>query len=120
MWDTEMQNLFLIGVILLKIIVIVLILLLTVAYLTFFERRIIGFIQAPIGPNRVWSLRLVKPISDVIKLLNKEIIIPTASNRYLFVVAPVITLGTSLAAWAVIPFDSVNVLANINAGVLFV
>ena len=62
---------------------------------------------------------LLQPIADVLKLLCKEIIIPNASNRYLFIFAPIISLGTSLAAWAVIPFDKTAVLANINAGVLF-
>jgi NADH-quinone oxidoreductase subunit H len=115
-----MQDLFLVGVILIKIIVIIVALLLTVAYLTFLERKVIGYIQARIGPNRIGPFGLLQPIADIIKLLNKEIIIPNASNRYLFIVAPVISLGTSLAAWSVIPFDQVNVLANINAGVLFV
>jgi NADH-quinone oxidoreductase subunit H len=76
--------------------------------------------QSRIGPNRIGPLGLLQPIADVIKLLNKEIIFPQASNRYLFVIAPVISLGTSLAAWAVIPFDKTAVLANINAGVLFI
>jgi NADH-quinone oxidoreductase subunit H len=115
-----MQDLLIVGVILIKIIVIILALLLTVAYLTFLERKVIGYIQSRIGPNRIGPLGLLQPIADIIKLLNKEIIIPSASNRYLFVFAPVISLGTSLAAWSVIPFDQVNVLANINAGVLFV
>lgn len=115
-----MQDVFLVGVILIKIIVIIIALLLTVAYLTYLERKVIGFIQSRIGPNRIGPFGLFQPIADIIKLLNKEIIIPNASNRYLFVVAPVISLGTSLAAWSVIPFDQVNVLANINAGVLFV
>jgi NADH-quinone oxidoreductase subunit H len=115
-----MQDILLVGIILIKIIVIIVALLLTVAYLTFLERKVIGYMQSRIGPNRIGPLGLLQPIADIIKLLNKEIIIPQVSNRYLFIVAPVITLGTSLAAWAVIPFDQVNVLANINAGILFV
>lgn len=115
-----MQDIFLVGVILIKIIVIIVALLLTVAYLTFLERKVIGYIQSRIGPNRIGPLGLLQPIADIIKLLNKEIIVPSASNRYLFVTAPIISLGTALAAWSVIPFDQVNVLANINAGVLFV
>lgn len=115
-----MEGIFLLAMIVVKIIVIIIALLLSVAYLTYFERKVISFIQSRIGPNRLGPSGLLQPIADIIKLLNKEIIIPSASNRYLFVTAPIISLGTSLAAWAVIPFDKVNVLANINAGVLFV
>jgi NADH-quinone oxidoreductase subunit H len=115
-----MTELLLIGGILAKIIAIVLVLLLVVAYLTYIERKIIGAMQVRIGPNRVGLFGLAQPFADVIKLLNKEIIIPTASNRFLFVIAPVISIGTALAAWAAIPFDQGAVLANINAGVLYV
>ncbi|MCC2667511.1 MAG: nuoH [Gammaproteobacteria bacterium] len=115
-----MEELLLIAWIVVKIIAIVLVLLLSVAYLTFFERKVIGYMQSRVGPNRIGPLGLLQPIADVIKLLNKEIIFPEASNKYLFVIAPIISLGTSLAAWAVIPFDKTIVLANINAGVLFV
>ena len=115
-----MEGLLLIAWIVVKIIAIILVLLLSVAYLTFFERKVIGYMQSRIGPNRIGPLGLLQPIADVIKLLNKEIIFPEASNKYLFVIAPIISLGTSLAAWAVIPFDKTAVLANINAGVLFV
>jgi len=114
-----MQDLLLVGLIVIKIIVIVVALLLSVAYLTFLERKVIGYMQTRIGPNRVGPLGLAQPFADVIKLLTKEIIIPTASNRYLFLIAPMISLATALAGWAVIPFDKVNVLANINAGVLY-
>jgi NADH-quinone oxidoreductase subunit H len=115
-----MDGLLLIGLIILKIVGIILVLLLTVAYLTFFERKVLGYIQVRIGPNRVGPRGLFQPFADIIKLLCKEIIIPNASNRYLFVIAPIISLGTSIAAWSVIPFDQGAVLANINAGVLFV
>lgn len=115
-----MEGLLLIGWIIVKIIAIILVLLLSVAYLTFFERKVISYMQCRIGPNRIGPLGLLQPIADIIKLLNKEIIFPQASNRYLFVIAPIISLGTSLAAWAVIPFDKTAVLANINAGVLFI
>ncbi len=115
-----MESLLLVAGILLKIIGIVLVLLGAVAYLVLLERKVIGFMQSRVGPNRVGPFGLFQPIADIIKLLTKEVIIPSASNRYLFLVAPIISLGTSLAAWAVIPFDQAVVLANINAGVLFV
>src|SRR3989344_1408267 len=107
-----MAELLLIAMIVAKIIGIVIVLLVAVAYLTFLERKVIGYMQTRIGPNRVGLLGLGQPIADVLKLLNKEIIIPTASNRFLFVVAPIISIGTALAAWAVVPFDQAFVLAN--------
>lgn len=104
--------------IIVKVLVFVLCLLLAVAYLTFAERRVIGFIQCRMGPNRVGYFGLGQPIADVIKLLCKEIIIPTTSNRYLFVIAPILTLAPALAAWSVIPLDQGLALANVNAGLL--
>ena len=99
--------------------------LITVAYFTYAERKVIGFIQGRIGPNRVgffgfslWGLG--QPIADAVKLIVKEIIVPTGSNRALFIIAPILSLAPSLAAWAVIPFDDTKVLANINAGLLYV
>ncbi len=115
-----MEGILVIGLIVVKIVAIILVLLLTVAYLTFFERKVLGYIQVRIGPNRVGPRGLFQPFADIIKLLCKEIIIPNASNRYLFIAAPIISLGTSIAAWSVIPFTQGAVLANINAGVLFV
>lgn len=115
-----MEGLLLVAQIVAKIIVVLVVLLLSVAYLTFLERKIIGYMQTRIGPNRVGPRGLLQPIADVLKLLNKEIIVPTASNRYLFIIAPMISMTTALAAWAVIPFDRLTVLANINAGVLYV
>lgn len=115
-----MEGILLVGTIVLKIFIVVLILLGVVAYLTLAERKVLGFIQSRIGPNRVGPYGLLQPIADVIKLLNKEIILPHEANRFLFVIAPIISLGTSLAAWAVIPFDMAFVIANINAGVLFI
>lgn len=115
-----MADLILVGMILLKILGIVVALLLSVAYLTYLERKVIGFMQNRIGPNRLGPLGLLQPIADVLKLLNKELIIPTASNRFLFIIAPMISIGTALAAWAAIPLDKTFVLANINAGVLYI
>ena len=103
-----------------KILLIVAILMLAVAYLTLAERKVIGYIQMRIGPNRVGPRGLLQPIADGLKLLLKEIILPTRSNLYLFVLAPVLAIGPALAAWAVIPFDAGMVLADINAGLLYV
>jgi NADH-quinone oxidoreductase subunit H len=102
-----------------KILIIVLPLLGVVAYLTLAERKVVGYIQSRIGPNRVGIRGIGQPIADVVKLLFKEIVVPTASNRYLFVIAPVLAIAPALTAWAVIPFDKNLVLADINAGILF-
>lgn len=105
--------------IVIKILAIVLPLLLCVAYVTYAERKVIGYIQVRIGPNRVGFIGLLQPIADLIKLITKEIIVPTRSNKYLFVIAPLFALVPALAGWAVIPFQEGMVLANINAGVLY-
>ena len=115
MFDSFLQ----IGLILLKILLILIPLLLVMAYVPYFERKIIGYIQCRIGPNRVGIYGLGQPFADFIKLLCKEMIVPTQSNRYLFIIAPVLSLIPALAAWAVIPFSEGLVLSNINAGVLF-
>jgi NADH-quinone oxidoreductase subunit H len=103
-----------------KIIVIVIPLTLAVAYLTLAERKIIGWMQVRIGPNRVGPLGLLQPFADVFKLIFKEIVVPTGASRTLFFVAPVMSIGPALAAWAVIPFDDGLVLANVNAGLLYI
>jgi NADH-quinone oxidoreductase subunit H len=102
-----------------KIVVIVVPIILCVAYLTYWERKMIGWMHARLGPNRVGFRGLLQPFADVFKLLTKEVIVPTAANRILFVVAPVVTLMPALAAWAVIPFGPQVVLANVNAGLLY-
>lgn len=114
-----LQNISILIWIILKILIIVVPLLLGVAYLTYAERKVIGYIQVRIGPNRVGIKGLLQPIADLIKLITKEIIVPTKSNKYLFIIAPLFALAPALAGWAVIPFQEGVVLANINAGVLY-
>lgn len=102
-----------------KIVAIVLPIMGGVAYLTLAERKVLGFMQLRPGPNRVGPWGLLQPIADGIKLLMKEIVIPSKSNKFLFVLAPVLALVPALAAWAVIPFDDGMVLADVNAGLLY-
>lgn len=103
-----------------KIVAIALPLMGTVAYVTLAERKVIAYIQVRIGPNRVGPRGILQPIADGLKLLLKEIIIPTSANKYLFVVAPILAIGPALAAWAVVPFDDGMVLANIDASLLYI
>ena len=105
---------------LIKIVGLVLPLMLSVAYLTLWERKAIGWSQIRVGPNRVGPLGLLQPIADAVKLMFKEIIVPTAANKPLFFLGPVMTIMPALAAWAVIPFGPEVALANINAGLLFI
>ena len=105
---------------LIKIVVLVAPLMGLVAYLTLWERKAIGWTQIRPGPNRVGPLGLLTPIADAVKLIFKEIIIPTAAYKSLFFLGPVMTIMPSLAAWAVIPFGPEVALSNINAGMLFV
>jgi NADH:ubiquinone oxidoreductase subunit H len=93
---------------------------LAVAFTTYFERKVIGYMQGRVGPNRVGPLGLGQPFADVIKLLIKEVVIPQKSNRFLFVIAPLLSLTPALAAWAVIPLSDTFVISNINAGLLYV
>jgi NADH-quinone oxidoreductase subunit H len=102
------------------IIAIIVPVILSVAYLTLWERKFIGWIQVRIGPNRVGPRGLLQPFADVLKLLVKEIILPTNANKALFVLAPVLMIAPAVAAWAVIPFSPELVLADINAGLLYI
>jgi len=104
---------------LLKILAIVVPITLCVAFLTLWERKVIGWMQVRIGPNRV-GFGWLQPFADVLKLLLKEIIVPTGANKTLFYIAPLLSIGPALAAWAVIPFDPTLVLANVNAGLLYI
>lgn len=103
-----------------KIVTIVLPLMGCVAYLTLWERKMIGWMHVRHGPNRVGPAGLLQPIADAVKLLLKEIVVPIRANKALFVIAPIMTIMPALAAWAVIPFGPERVLADINAGLLFV
>ncbi len=91
-----------------------------VAYYTFAERKVIGYIQLRVGPNRVGPRGWLQPIADAVKLMFKEIIIPTNAERQLFLIAPVLALAPAVAAWAVVPFTDTLVLADIDASLLFV
>ncbi len=102
-----------------KIVALIIPLMLCVAYLTLWERKAIGWSQIRPGPNRVGPRGLLQPIADAVKLLFKEIIVPTAANKPLFFLGPVMTIMPALAAWAVIPFGPDVALANVNAGLLF-
>jgi NADH-quinone oxidoreductase subunit H len=103
-----------------KIVAIAVPIMLSVAYLTLAERKVLGYIQVRVGPNRVGPRGWLQPIADGLKLALKEIIIPTRSNRYLFIAAPILALAPALAAWAVIPFDDGLVLTDVDAGLLYV
>ncbi len=105
---------------LVKIVCIVLPIMGLVAYLTLWERKMIGWMHVRLGPNRVGPAGLLQPIADALKLLLKEIVIPAKANKILFVLAPIMTIMPALAAWSVFPFGPETVLANVNAGLLLV
>ncbi|MCG8466530.1 MAG: NADH-quinone oxidoreductase subunit NuoH, partial [Xanthomonadales bacterium] len=106
--------------IIIKIVAILIPLTLSVAYYTYAERKVIGYMQVRTGPNRVGPWGLFQPFADVFKLLLKEIVVPANANKFLFLLAPVLTLAPSFAAWAVVPFNDLMVLADIDASLLFI
>ena len=105
---------------LIKIVAVVLPLMGAVAYTTLWERKFLGWMQVRLGPNRVGPWGLLQPIADAMKLLTKEILVPTAANKGLFFIGPVLTIMPAMAAWAVVPFGPDVALANVNAGLLYV
>ncbi|MDD3650158.1 NADH-quinone oxidoreductase subunit NuoH [Immundisolibacter sp.] len=105
---------------LLKIAVVIVPLLVSVAWLTYFERKVIGYMQLRIGPNRVGPRGWLQPIADALKLLTKEVVVPVRANRFLFYLAPVLVIGPALGAWAVVPFGEGLAIADIDVGLLYV
>ena len=119
-WASLPTELTTVLVILLKIVAILLPLILAVAYTTYAERKVIGYMQIRLGPNRVGPKGWLQPIADVIKLMFKEVIIPDKSSRFVFLFAPILVLAPAFVAWSVMPFSEGMVLADINAGLLFI
>jgi NADH-quinone oxidoreductase subunit H len=113
------ETLLTVVIILLKILALLIPLLTGVAYLTFAERKIIGYMQIRLGPNRVGPKGWLQPIADAMKLMFKEIIVPTRADRFLFLLAPVLSFGPALAAWAVIPFGDGMLISHLDAGLLY-
>ena len=105
---------------LIKVVALLVPLLVTVAWFTYAERKVIGYMQVRLGPNRVGPKGLLQPVADAVKLMFKEFLVPAGANRILFVAAPVISFATALAAWAVVPFSDFLVVADINAGLLYI
>ena len=103
-----------------SILTVVIPLFLIVAYVTYSERKIIGFMQSRMGPTRVGPSGLLQPIADVLKLVSKEIIIPTNANKAIFLTAPMLMLVPSLLVWSVIPLSEFFIISNINSGLLFI
>nr|VFJ51859.1 MAG: NADH dehydrogenase subunit H [Candidatus Kentron sp. FW]VFJ56692.1 MAG: NADH dehydrogenase subunit H [Candidatus Kentron sp. FW] len=123
-WSNFPEPLQILLIILGKIVLILMPLLLIVAYFTLAERKVIGWMQVRMGPNRVgffgFARGWAQPIADLVKMMMKEFIIPINANQFLFIFAPIISLAAALSAWAVIPFDDGLVLANVNAGLLYI
>ena len=118
--ETWMDNLSYMAILMAKIVAVVLPLIIAVAYYTYMERKVIGYMQVRRGPNRIGPLGLFQPFADVFKLLLKEIVLPENANKFLFVLAPVLSLAPAFAAWVVIPFNDWMVIANIDAGLLYI
>ena len=118
--ETFLDQVIYMVILILKIVAIVLPLILAVAYYTYAERKVIGYMQIRRGPNRIGPLGLFQPFADVFKLLLKEIILPENANKFLFVLAPVLSLAPAFAAWVVVPFDDWAVIANVDAGLLYI
>ena len=119
-WMADLSVWLRVGEILLGAMLILLPLLAVVAYYTYAERKVVGFIQMRLGPSRVGPRGLFQPIADVLKLLTKEVVLPAQASRGLFLMAPLAALVPALGAWAVVPFDDGLWLANIDAGLLYV
>ncbi|MCC5870209.1 MAG: NADH-quinone oxidoreductase subunit NuoH [Gammaproteobacteria bacterium] len=119
-WDLLPAGVQTVAVITAQIMPVLMVLILSVAYLTYAERKVIGYIQNRVGPNRVGYGGLLQPFADVLKLLLKEIVVPTNSSRFLFIIAPLLSIIPAFATWAVIPFNDSFVLADIDAGLLYV
>jgi NADH-quinone oxidoreductase subunit H len=117
--ETWLDQLIYMVILILKILVIVVPLILAVAYYTYMERKVIGYMQIRRGPNRIGPWGLAQPFADVFKLLLKEIVMPENANKFLFILAPILSLAPAFAAWAVVPFDDWAVLADIDAGLLY-
>lgn len=103
-----------------KVLLVTVPLLIAVAYLTYAERKVIGYMHVRKGPNRVGYKGLLQPFADMFKLMSKEIIIPDNSSKFLFLIAPILSLAPALAAWAVIPFAEGWAVTDINAGLLYI
>ncbi|HVJ30061.1 MAG TPA: NADH-quinone oxidoreductase subunit NuoH [Gammaproteobacteria bacterium] len=120
LWATVPPELQLIIVSVLKIVAVLIPLILGVAYFTYWERKILAWMHVRIGPNRVGWKGLLQPFADVIKMLLKEIVVPRRANRFLFLTAPVLALVPAFAVWAVVPLSDTFVIADIDAGLLYV
>ena len=118
--ETFLDQAIYMAILMAKILAVIVPLILAVAYYTYAERKVIGYMQIRRGPNRIGPLGLFQPFADVFKLLLKEIILPENANKFLFVLAPVLSLAPAFAAWVVVPFDDWAVIANVDAGLLYI